>query len=527
MIKMLMTYSNKEGLEKLFNNKNFNIDVVPKPDVNKFKEIIPDYDGLLIRSEVKVTREIVNVAKNLKLVVRAGTGVDNIDIKASTERGIVVMNVPGGNTISACEHTFALLLSMARNIPHAYNSIKSGEWKRDKFVGIELFNKTLGIIGFGRIGREVARRALSYGMKVIVYDPFVSEDFIKSFGDVELKTLDEIYKEADFITIHTPLNDSTKHLINKQAIEKMKTGVILVNCARGGIIDEIALYDALKSGKVKSAALDVFEKEPLKDSPLLELDNVILTPHLGASTEEAQLRIAQEVSEMIVDFFEKNIVRNAINIPSVAQEIYKILKPYLGLIEKMGSFQGQIIEGGIKQINLEYAGEISNFNTAPLTTTYLKELLTRILDIKVNLVNAQYIAIERGIKIKETKIPTSENYSSLIDAKIITDKMESNVSGILFSHKFPRIVNINDLDIDISPEGCMLFVENIDKPGIIGQIGTILGENNINIGGMQVGRKESKGNAITIVNVDVCPEKEIIDRISKINGITSVKLIVV
>ncbi|MFN3966370.1 MAG: phosphoglycerate dehydrogenase [Endomicrobiia bacterium] len=525
--KILMTYSNTEGLEKLLNHPDFQVDIKPKPTQEQLAQIISGYDGLLIRSEVKVTKEVLDSAKNLKLVVRAGTGVDNIDIPTATQKGIVAMNVPGGNTISAAEHTMGLILALSRNIPQAYNSLKSGQWKREKFVGTELQGKTLGLIGLGRIGKEVAKRAQSFEMKVIAYDPFISEEYAKTIG-VELKQLDELFAESDYISIHTPKNEQTKNLINKETIAKMKPGVRIINCARGGIVDENALISALKSGHVKGAALDVFEKEPLPpDSPLLDpsLENLIFTPHLGASTEEAQIKIAQESSDLIIDFFTKGIIRNAVNMPSVDIDTYKKIKPYLDLNEAMGSMGAQLTEGGIQEVEITYSGEITAFNTNILTPALLKGILTPILDIKVNFVNAGYIAKDRGIKIKEIKTQESIDYTSLINVKITTDKEAISISGTVFSHQFPRIVSIKELDVDVQPEGYMIILENIDKPGIIGKVGTILGENKINIARMQVGREKIGGEAITVINIDNSVNNEILKKISKIDGITKVKFV--
>jgi len=524
---ILMTYSNKEGLEKLLSHPEFKVDIKPKPTQEELAKIIPDYDGLLIRSEVKVTKEVLESARNLKLVVRAGTGVDNIDIPTATQKGIVAMNVPGGNTISAAEHTIALILALSRNVPQAYLSLKSGQWKREKFVGTELQGKTLGLIGLGRIGKEVAKRAQGFEMKVIAYDPFVTEEYAKTIG-VELKSLDEVLAESDYISIHTPKNEQTKNLINKETIAKMKQGVRIINCARGGIVDEKALIDGLKSGHIKGAALDVFEKEPLPpDSPLLDpsLENLILTPHLGASTEEAQIKIAQESSELIIDFFTKGIIRNAVNMPSVDIETYKKIKPYLDLNEAIGSMGSQLIEGGIQEVEITYAGEIADFNTSILTPALLKGILTPILDIKVNFVNAGYIAKERGIKIKETKTKETVDYTSLVNLKLATNKEKISISGTVFSHQLPRIVSIKELDVDIQPEGYMIILENVDRPGIIGKVGTLLGENNINIARMQVGRKKVGEEAITIISIDNSVSEEILRKISKIDGITRVKFV--
>ncbi|MCX7715969.1 MAG: phosphoglycerate dehydrogenase, partial [Endomicrobia bacterium] len=336
--KILMTYKNTEGLEKLLSHPEIQVDIKPKPSQEELLNLVKDYDGLLIRSEVKVSQEIIESTDRLKVICRAGTGVDNVDIISATKKGIVVMNVPGGNTISACEHTIGLILAMMRNIPQADSMLRSGKWEREKFVGSELQGKVLGLIGLGRIGSEVAKRMKSFEMKIIAYDPYVSEDYAKQLG-VELKSLEDLFKEADIISLHIPKTEATKNLINKNAMMKMKDGVKIVNCARGGIVNEAELYEMLKTGKVAAAALDVFEKEPTTDSPLFSLPNVVVTPHLGASTEEAQVKIAQEVSDMMIDFFVKGVIRNAVNIPSLDYETYHKLKPYIILLEKIGKLQ--------------------------------------------------------------------------------------------------------------------------------------------------------------------------------------------
>ncbi|OGS21716.1 MAG: phosphoglycerate dehydrogenase [Elusimicrobia bacterium RIFOXYA2_FULL_39_19] len=525
MIKILMTYSSKDGMDKLLNHPEFKVEVNAKPSPEKFAEIIKDYDGLIIRSEVKVTKEIFDAAKNLKLVVRAGTGVDNIDKAYATQKGVVVMNVPGGNTISACEQTMALLMATARNTPQAHASVKAGKWEKEKFIGTELQGKVLGLIGLGRIGKEVATRAKSFEMTILAFDPFLTEDYAKSIG-VSKATLDDIFTKADFISLHAPLNDQTRNLINKDTIAKMKPGMRIINCARGGIINEKDLYEALKSGKIKSAAIDVFEKEPTPaDNPLLTLDNIIVTPHLGASTEEAQIKIAVESSDMIIDFFTKGIIRNAVNMPSVDMETYKKMKPYVELAEKIGLLQGQLAQGAVKEVEITYSGEVSCFNTATLTPAYLKGLLTPALDLKVNYVNSALIAKDRGIKVKDIKTSETEDYSSVIKAKIITEKEELVIAGTVFSHQFPRIVSIKNLDVDVVPQGCMLVYDNIDKPGIIGKMGTLLGSNNVNIASMQVGRDKVGGKAITIINIDGCPTEKVMKEIALIDGITNVSLV--
>ncbi len=523
--RILMTYKNTEGLENLLNHPEIQVDIKPKPVQEELPSLVKGYDGLLIRSEVKVTKEVIEAADKLRVVCRAGTGVDNVDLNAATKKGIVVMNVPGGNTISACEHTIGLILAMIRNIPQAHNSLKSGKWEREKFVGNELQGKTLGLIGLGRIGSEVAKRMKVFEMKVIAYDPYVSEEFAKQLG-VELKTLDEVFKEADIISLHVPKTETTRNLINKENIAKMKDGVYIVNCARGGIVNEEDLYEALKSGKVQAAALDVFEKEPPASTKLFELDNIVVTPHLGASTEEAQIKIAQEVSSMLIDFFVNGVIRNAVNIPALDKKSYEKIEPYIELLEKMGKFQSYIISGGIKEIYIQYIGNIfQQVNTYILTSAYVKSFLSNMIDLPINYVNALTIAKERGIAIKETKIPEGKEYREYINVQVNDGKSLTSISGVVFAQKDYRIVEINGIDSDIEPEGDVILVFNDDKPGIIGKIGTLLGEQNINIARMFVVRKSIGGEAMTFVNVDSDISQEIIKKLTAIAGIKTVKFI--
>ena len=524
MYKILMTYDSMEGLDALAANKEFEIEIHNKPSPEEFKKLIKDYDGLLIRSEVKVTAEIIEAAEKLKFIGRAGTGVDNVDKAAATAKGIVVANVPGGNTISATEHTIGLMLSLARNIPEAHKSLKSKKWDRKSFMGTELQGKTLGLIGLGRIGTEVAKRMISFGMKVIAYDPFVNVDLAKSNG-IEVKSIDEVYAESDFISIHSPLNDGTKGMINASTINKMKDGVRIINCARGPIINEKDLADAIKSGKVKGAALDVFAKEPPEDWTIIETENTVVTPHLAASTEEAQVKIAQEMSEVIIDYFTKGLIRNAVNVPTVDWETYKKMMPYVELASKIGSFQGQIAEGGIKEIEISYCGNISGFNTNSLTVAYLQGVLSPILDIKVNFVNAQLIAKERGIKIKEAIVHNCEDYAGLIVAKVTTDKGAIAMSGTMFSDKNPRIVNINGLNVDVIPQAGKIMIVNDDKPGVVGKVGATLGDSGVNIAGMNVGRQKAGGEALTIIEVDSEVSSSVVDKLSKIPGVKKAKYI--
>jgi len=523
--KILMTYKNTEGLEKLLEHPEIQVDIKPKPSQEELVNLIKGYDGLLIRSEVKVTKDVIEAADTLKVICRAGTGVDNVDLQAATKKGIIVMNIPGGNTVSACEHTIGLILAMMRNIPQAHSSLKSGKWEREKFVGNELQGKTLGLIGLGRIGSEVAKRMKAFDMKVIAYDPYVSEDYANQLG-VELRSFEEVIKEADIISLHIPKTEETKNLINKDVMAKMKYGICIVNCARGGIINENDLYEMLKSGKIAAAALDVFEKEPTTSSPLFELDNVIVTPHLGASTEEAQVKIAKEVADMLIDFFVNGMIRNAVNIPSIDKETYKKLAPYITLLEKIGVLQSKLLEGAAKEIYIQYVGPIfQQLNTYILTSAYVKKFLSNFVDIELNYVNAQIVAKERGIMIKEIKVAEGREYKEYVSIIVKSAKQESSVSAIVVNENNCRIVEINGMDCDVEPEGKIIVLSNIDKPGIIGKVGTILGEHNINIAKMFVARKSVGGEAVTFINVDNELSSELLEKIKQISGVKEVKFV--
>jgi D-3-phosphoglycerate dehydrogenase len=523
--KILMTYKNTEGLEKLLEHPEIQVDIKPKPSQEELINLIKGYDGLLIRSEVKVTKDVIEAADTLKVICRAGTGVDNVDLQAATKKGIIVMNVPGGNTISACEHTIGLILAMMRNIPQAHASLKSGKWEREKFVGNELQGKTLGLIGLGRIGSEVAKRMKAFEMKIIAYDPYVSEDYAKQLG-VELKSFEDLIKEADIISLHIPKTEETKNLINKDTMAKMKDGVCIVNCARGGIVNENDLYEMLKSGKIAAAALDVFEKEPTTSSPLFELDNVIVTPHLGASTEEAQVKIAKEVGDMLIDFFVNGLIRNAVNIPSIDKETYNKLLPYINLLEKIGILQSKLLEEAIKEIYIQYVGNIfQQLNTYILTSAYIKKFLSNFVDIELNYVNAQIVAKERGIAVKEIKIAEGKEYKEYINVVVKSMKQESSVSAVVINENNYRIVEINGMDCDVETEGKIIILSNVDKPGIVGKVGTILGDNNINIAKMFVARRSFGGEAVTFINVDNDISQEIIEKLKQISGIKEVKFV--
>ncbi len=524
-LKVLISDSlSKEAVDILEKEKEFKVDVNTKLTPEELKKVIKEYDALVVRSGTKVTRDVIEAADRLKIIGRAGVGLDNVDVDAASKKGIIVVNTPGGNTISTAEHTFSMMLALSRNIPQADYSTKKGEWERKKFMGVELYGKVLGIAGLGRIGTEVAKRALSFEMRVLAFDPYLSTEKAKELGieSVDLKTL---LKEADYITVHTPLTDETKHMISDKEFGLMKKGVRIINCARGGIVDEAALVKAIEAGKVAGAALDVYEEEPPKDSKLLKLDKVVLTPHLGASTEEAQVNVAIDIANTVRDALLNRGVRNAVNVPCVDPEIYKVLEPYLKLAENIGSMHAQLAEGHIKRVKINYVGDILKYDLSPFTVSLMKGMLTPILQETVNFVNSLVIAKERGINILETKTAEVRDFASLISVEVETDKTTSSLTGTLFTKVDPRIVKINEFYVDCVPEGYMLVISNKDVPGIIGQIGTILGKNNINIAGMSFGRDKKGGRAMSILNIDSDVPKTVLDEIRRAKNIQGVKLV--
>ena len=522
-MKVLISDSlSEEGIE-ILKDEGFFVVFEPGLPYEKLLEIIPEFDALIIRSATKITKEVIERAKNLKVIGRAGTGLDNVDLASANKKGIVVMNVPGGNALSAAEHTLALIFALARKIPQAVQSLKSGKWEKKKFIGVELNNKVLGIIGLGRIGSIVADRAIGMKMKVIAYDPYVSPEVAEKKG-VELVTLEELYKKADFITIHTPLTKETYHLIDEKAFSLMKNGIYIINCARGGIIDEEALYKAMISGKVLGAALDVFEKEPIDPNhPLLSLENFIGTPHLGASTIEAQKIVAIEIAKQIVDYLKKGIIRNAVNVPSLSPEVLKVITPLLSLVEKMGLLAAQIAEGAIQEIEIVYKGEISNIDVKPLTYAFVKGLLYPFLKEEVNYVNAIIRAKERNIKIVESKTEVSEDFTSLVSTRVKHTLGYTVVEGTIFGKKEPRIVRINGFRLDALPEGHMLYIFNEDRPGVIGRIGTVLGNHNLNISRMYVGQDPMKKANVILLSLDQPPTTEALEELNKLSTVYLVK----
>lgn len=491
----------EEGIN-ILKDAGFTVDCKYKLSPQELGEIIGQYSAIIIRSETQLSREIIEKADNLKVIGRAGVGLDNVDIETATKKGIVVMNAPGGNTISTCEQTFALMLAAARNIASAYISVKGKKWERSMFKGIELHSKVLGVIGFGRIGKEVSKRALSFGMEVLVYDPFISVDIAQRTG-VKLVDLQQLLKLSDFVTIHTPLTEETENLISRKELAMMKPKAVIINCARGGIIDEDALYEALKEKKIAQAALDVFSKEPPTDSKLLDLDNVVATPHLGASTEEAQINVAIEIAHCVKDMLLGKAIRNAANYVQIEPETYKVIGPYFDLCEKMGKFIFQLIEGRVKDIKISFLGEISTYKIDVLTAAFVKGFLSDMLEERnINYINSLEIAKERGIKIEQIKIIEEEEYVNSVRAKVITDKKEMVLQGTLFAGRQVRFVRVDDVYVEAAPSQDMLVITNQDKPGVIGFLGTVLGSHKINIADMSLGRSAQTGTALTILNLD-------------------------
>ena len=533
--KALVTdYISEEGIKKL--REFADVDIELELSKEELKERISGYDALIVRSGTQVTKEIIEAGKTgkgkLKVIGRAGVGVDNIAVETATEKGIIVVNAPEANTISAAEHTIAMLLSLSRKIPAANASLKSKRWERKKHMGVEINSKVLGIIGLGRVGSEVAKKAEGLGMRVVAYDPFISYVRARELG-IALSSFTGVLSAADFITLHTPLTKDTHHLIGEEEIGLMKDGVRVINCARGGIIDEDALKDAIKSGKVAGAALDVFEHEPPEESELLKLEEVIVTPHLGASTEEAQRAAALVIAEGVIDALKNKPVRNAVNMIYVEEELMGAIDPYLVLAEKLGRLCAQLIpkSSRIEQFKVSYEGEIgmagagAGKDTRLITVAMLKSFLSWFTD-GVNYVNAEAIAKKSGIKVTESKTEDVENFSSLITITLQTKgEFKKTVAGTLFGKDDPRIVKIDEYRVDASPSGYMLICSFLDKPKVIGPVCTILGDMGINIAGMQVGREKTGGEAVMVLNVDGSVSEDTMEEIKKVENIFDVKLV--
>jgi D-3-phosphoglycerate dehydrogenase len=497
----------KEGIEALKAQADVDVKLGLKPD--ELKKVIGDYEALVVRSETKATADIIQAGKKLQVIARAGVGLDNIDVEAATRQGVVVVNAPTGNTIAAAEHTVAMMLALARHIPQANAKLKSGLWQRSDYMGVELRGKTLGIIGLGNVGSEVARRAQAFNMRLIGYDPFVSSDYARNLA-VELVTLEHLLKESDFITLHLPLTSQTKMLIGAKELSKMKPTVRIINCARGGLIDEEALLKAVEAGKVAGAAVDVFVKEPVTDSVLFQNDKIIVTPHLGASTKEAQASVALEVAEQVIAVLKGQPAKYAVNAPQIPAELLSVLAPFMQVASTLGSLARQLMEGQINSLRIKYNGEIAGYDTAAIKASVIGGLLEGISEERINLINAGVIAAQRGIKIMEQKETTCENYASMITLEAVTDAGMTTVAGTVLRGE-THIVRVNDFWLDIVPTGgYFLFSDHRDRPGLIGAVGSITGKADINISSMQLARLKLRGQALMILALDEpLPDKQI------------------
>ncbi|HJU10407.1 MAG TPA: phosphoglycerate dehydrogenase [Candidatus Binataceae bacterium] len=514
-----------QGIEVLKDDSRIQCDIRTGLSSAQLAEIISCYDALLIRSSTKVTREIIERASSLKVIGRAGVGVDNVDLDAATRRGIVVMNSPLGNSVTTAEHTIAMMMALSRHIPAADAATRAGRWERGKFTGIEVFNKTFGIIGLGNIGRIVADRALGLKMKVIGFDPILTSDAAARVG-VEMVGLEELFRRADFITVHTPLTDETRGLVGPAAFAQMKPGARVINCARGGIIDEDALYAALKSGRIAGAAMDVFVDEPPPPThPLLTLDNVIATPHLGAATDEAQVQVGVDIAHQVIEFLTEGTIRHSVNIPALTPKELETLGPHLTLAEKLGRLAAQLIEQAPRQVAIGFAGDAAELKSEPIVASALKGLLSGFLDQQFNLVNAPYIARERGIMVTEMRSRETADYINVLTLTVHTAKSVHDVAGSVVGNRALRLIRIDGYPIEATPEGYFLMLHNRDVPGVVGAVGTLLGEAGINIAGLELGRDRIGGTALSLVEVDGPVSPAVLERLKTVSAITSAMLI--
>ena len=521
--KVLISDALSPAAVAIFKNRGLDVEFQPNlgKDKDKLAATINGFEGLAIRSATKVTDKLLDHAKNLKVIGRAGIGIDNVDIAAATARGIIVMNTPFGNSITTAEHAISLMLALARQIPEADSSTRAGKWEKNKFLGVEIFGKTLGIIGCGNVGSIVADRALGLKMKVIAYDPFLSAERALNLG-VEKVELDELWRRADFVTLHTPLTEKTRNIIKAETLAQMKPGVRVINCARGELVEEAALAAALKSGHVAGAALDVFREEPATQSVLFGLPNVVCTPHLGASTMEAQENVALQIAEQMSDYLLRGAISNAVNFPSISAEEAPKLRPFIALAEKLGSFAGQLTETGIKQVRLTYEGVVAQMNTKALTSAAVAGLLRPMLQ-EVNVVSAPIVAKDRGIVVEDTRRDAEGDYDSLITLAVVTDRQTRSVSGTVFADGRPRIIDIKGIRMDAEFAPSMLYVTNQDKPGFVGRFATLLAEAGINIATFHLGRESPGGNAIALVEVDGGVPADVLGKVQQIPNVQQVK----
>jgi D-3-phosphoglycerate dehydrogenase / 2-oxoglutarate reductase len=523
-MKILISDQLEPSCIDILRNEGFEVDNTPGISPDELKSVIGDYEGLVVRSATKVTTDVFARATKLRIVGRAGTGVDNIDVAAATRKGVLVMNTPGGNTISAAEHTVSMLLSLARNIPQAHGSMAQGKWDRKKYTGVEVFEKTLGVVGLGKIGREVASRCQAFGMKVIGYDPVLASDIAAKLN-IELVTLDEIYRRSDFITLHTPLSKETKGLLNDETLAKCKKGVRIVNCARGGIVDESALHRALLSGQVGGAALDVFEVEPPKDSPLLTNEHVILTPHLGASTEEAQEKVAVQIAHQLADALKGRGYVGLVNGAALQLTMNEEIRPFALLAEKLGSFAVQLASGKIKNLTVIAAGELLITSMELMKAGVLKGILSQVLPEPVNFVNAPVHASDMGLIVNEQRESSTESFANVLRLKFSGEQGEREIAGTVYGTSTIRLVRIDGFRFELSPDGYLLIYNNIDKPGMLARVGAVLAGHNVNIGGVSLGRTAVGQNALTVMNIDSDIPVGAMNELFDIEGIMNLRVV--
>jgi len=513
----------QKGVEELAVGGLLEVTVRTGLPESQILEIIPDFAALVVRSQTKVTAAVLDAATQLKVVGRAGVGVDNVDVEAATRRGVIVMNTPGGNTISTAEHAFSLMVSIARKIPQAHASVKAGKWERKKFEGVELYNKTLGILGMGRIGTELARRALAFGMRVVAYDPYLAASRARALQIELMEDLDELVTHCDFVSMHMPLTDETRHMLDARRLALMKKGARVVNCARGGLVDETALAAALESGHIAAAALDVFEEEPPPaDLALRALDNIVFTPHLGASTAEAQESVGIEIALAIRAALLEGEIRNAVNMPSIDSKTLVTLNPWIQLCDSLGRFLSQIAPRRAEIFRIDFRGKITDQQTAPLARAALTGYLRLSGGAEVNVVNAPSLADGLGLKVLETRSQNAGEFSDLIEITAECGGQSASVAGTFFGSK-PRIVKVNGDFVEAAPNGVIMILENVDRPGIVGHVGTLLGEHKVNIASMSLSRNEEGGRALTVLNLDSAPEETLVARLLADPDIVSVR----
>lgn len=523
--KVLISDALSETAVQIFKDRGLDVTFEPKlgKDKERLAEMIGEFDGLAIRSATKATEKLIGKADKLRVIGRAGIGVDNVDLKAATARGIIVMNTPFGNSITTAEHAISMMMALARQIPQASASTHLGKWEKSKFMGVEVFNKTLGIIGCGNIGSIVADRAIGLKMRVIAFDPFLSEDRARDIG-VEKVELDELLARADFISLHTPLTDKTRNVLSADALAKAKSGVRIINCARGGLIDEAALAEGLKAGHIGGAALDVFAEEPAEENVLFGMDNVICTPHLGAATGEAQENVAVQVAEQMSDYLLKGAITNAINFPSISAEEAPLLTPWVKLAEQLGSFAGQLTGVPIKGVHIEYCGDVAKLNIKPMTAAAMAGVLRPSLQ-DINMVSASVIAKDRGIAVEETLCSEHGVYDSYVKLTVKTDQYHRSIAGTVFSDGRPRIIQVRDINMDFELTPHMMFIRNADKPGFIGSFGQLMGDAGVNIATFNLGREKPGGDAITMVSLDAAVDDAILDKVTALPQVVRAKLL--